>query len=636
MRTLVAATIAAISLAGCQAPEVGPHPDVPTAARALELAAEGNREQAANAFLALSRTTEGAVAQHMMLNAIALLLDAGSTDRASALMGELAAQTVAAELAPRRDLLAAELAMRQGMPDRTIALLSGRPATRFGSASEEKVRLLLARAYEDTGRTLGAARERVALDAVLADAAVRAANNEAVWDLVARANPARRERALESASGAFLGWLRLAALVEDHRHSPFEIERVLTRWRADFPGHPADAMIAAALLDAAREAVPAPTRIALLLPFHGDFTEAVVAIRDGFLAAWYADASNPKRPAVEIYDTSFEAAEAVYARAVEGGADFVVGPLRRGSVTSIACGGTFLVTTLALNEVDSPPPAATGQSPACGPQQAVPRLYHFALTPETEARQVAERAWFAGFSKALALTQAGTWGERVFGAFADEWERFGGVLLDHHVLPEESADIGGSTAAALGVSQSRERARAVGRIIGRNVEHEPRRRQDIDVVFMAALPSRARQLIPQLAFHHGTGLPVYSTSHAWSGVLDPASDRDLDGITFGDMPWLIAPSASDRALRERIDAAVGRERFQLPRLHAFGADAYRLAAGLHRIVDDGTSTLDGHTGRLSVGADHRIARRLAWARFAGGLPEPDSPDLPGVDPSPSL
>ena len=270
------------------------------------------------------------------------------------------------------------------------------------------------------------------------------------------------------------------------------------------------------------------------------------------------------------------------------------------------------------------------------PRRIVPRLYHFALTPETEARQVAERAWFAGFGKALALTREGSWGERVFGAFAEEWERLGGILLGHHVLPEESTDIGSSAAAALGVSQSRERARAVRGIIGRRVEHEPRRRQDIDVVFMAAFPSGARQLMPQLAFHHGTGLPVYATSHAWSGALDPANDRDLDGITFGDMPWLVAPTASDAVLREQFDAAFGGLPLKLPRLHAFGADAYRLATELPRIARDPSAHISGHTGRLSVTADQRIARRLAWARFAGGLPVPDSPGLTNVEPASSL
>ena len=636
MRTILVVAIAAASLSGCQTAAVRTAPDVPVEETALALVAEGRHAEAADAYVALSRSAEGADAQRLMLKAVALFLDTGHSDRASELLGTLAGQPLDGDLAARRDLLAAELAMRQGRPERTIELLSGAPAGRFGFVSPERVHRLLARAWEDTGRTLEAARERVALDGVLGDAARRAANHDALWNLLGRTDRARRERALQSATGAFLGWLRLANLVEDDETSTFGFERALTRWSADFPGHPAYAAIVATMLDAARSTVPQATRVALLLPFHGDFTEAAIAIRDGFLAAWYADTSNRTRPAVEVYDTSFEAAEVVYARAVEAGSDFVVGPLRRGPVTSIACGTAFLVTTLALNEADTAHAADGEHDPACGPGRVVPRLYHFALAPEAEARQVAERAWFAGFGKALALTREGTWGQRVFGAFAEEWERLGGVLLDHHTLPAESSDIGSSAAAALGVARSRERARAVSGIIGRRVEHEPRRRQDIDVVFMAAFPASARQLMPQLAYHHGTGLPVYATSHAWSGLPDPASDRDLDGVTFGDMPWLVAPSTSDQALREQIRTAFGGEPHSLPRLYAFGADAYRLATSLHRITRDRSSFIAGHTGRLSVTPDHRIARRLAWARFEGGLPVPDSADLSDIEPASSL
>ena len=173
------------------------------------------------------------------------------------------------------------------------------------------------------------------------------------------------------------------------------------------------------------------------------------------------------------------------------------------------------------------------------------------------------------------------------------------------------------------------------RIIGRRVEHEPRRRQDVDFVFMAAFPAGARQLMPQLAFHHGAELPVYATSHIWSGVPDPTNDRDLDGVVFGDMPWLIAPSESDRLLREQIGAALAGRGSRLPRLYAFGADAYRLATGLRRITGDRLASLDGHTGRLSVGANHRIVRRLTWTRFAGGAPASHEPDGTSVESSES-
>ena len=634
MKVILLLVTAVLALSGCQGQQqVRETVEVVPESTALELIADERYAEAAAEYIALSRNAQGAVAQNLMLKAVALFLGIGQTDRASRLLDELAGQALPDELVPRRDLMAADVALRQGAPHRTIELLSGHPVARFGPGSAPKLHLLRARAYEDTGRFMDAARERVALDAVLVDDTRRATNRSALWDALIRVDRERRALELPRAAGPLVGWLRLAAISNEHGSSPAALGRALARWRANFPDHPATGEIVAAMLGSIRAPVGRPTRLALLLPFHGDFADAAAAARDGFLAAWYADAANAQRPAIAVHDTSFEAIDVVYARAVEAGADFVVGPLRRGAVTSLVCSDTPLVTTLALNEVEDAPLSEQEHGRRCGRDQTVPEVYHFTLMPEAEARQVARQAWIDGLSKTIAFTREGAWGDRVYQAFADEWERLGGVVLDHRVLPPDAPDVGAPTAAALGVLHSRERARDMARVIGRKVEHEPRRRRDIDFVFAAAFPADARQLMPQLAFHHGADLPVYTTSHVWSGVRDPVNDRDLDGIVFGDMPWLVAPTESDRLLREQLDTTILRRARPLLRLYAFGADAYRLAIGLRRIAGDRRSSIAGHSGRLSVDANHRISRRLEWVWFADGVPAPYEPGGTGVEPS---
>ena len=635
MRTILLVMISVIVLAGCQGPEVRGTAEGTPETTAFELIADGRYAEAAEEYITLSRNARGAVAQDLMLKAVALLLGIGQADHASELMDELAGQTLADDLVPRRDLLAADLALRQGAPDRTIELLSDVPASRFGPESTTKYHLLRARAYEDTGRFMEAAHERIALDSALVDNTRRATNHSALWDVLTRADRGRREQELPLATGTLVGWLQLAAVVDEHPSSSAALEGALTRWQANFPYHPANAEIVSTMLGAVRTSVRQPTRIALLLPFHGDFADAADATRDGFLAAWYADAANAQRPAIAVHDTSYEAIDVVYTRAVEAGADFVVGPLRRGPVTSLACSDTPLVTTLVLNETEGAASSGGESEQRCAREQIVPELYHFTLKPEVEARQIAEKAWIDGFAKAFSFTREGHWGERVHQAFADEWERLGGILLDHRVLPPDATDVGAPIATALGVLRSRERARDVSRIIGRAVEYEPRRRQDIDFVFMAGFPADARQLMPRLAFHHGGDLPVFATSHVWSGVPDPTNDRDLDGVVFGDMPWLVAPLESDRRLREQLGTVIEGRGMKLLRLYAFGADAYQLATGLRRITGDRLASIDGHTGRLSVGANHRISRRLAWTRFVDGVPAPYEPNSTIVESSKS-
>ncbi len=81
---------------------------------------------------------------------------------------------------------------------------------------------------------------------------------------------------------------------------------------------------------------------------------------------------------------------------------------------------------------------------------------------------------------------------------------------------------------------------------------EPRRRQDIDIIFLIARPLKARQLVPQFKFHRSGQLPVVATSHAYTGAKNKQQDIDLNGLyhqrhPLGYFPkwlitiWLIEP-----------------------------------------------------------------------------------------------
>ena len=125
MKAILLVTISLGVLVACEAPQVR-ETDV-TEATALELVEDGRHGEAALEYVALSRNAEGAVAQDLMLEAVALLLGIGRTDDASSLLVELSEQTLAGDLAPRRNLLAADLALRRREPDRTHRAAVGVP-----------------------------------------------------------------------------------------------------------------------------------------------------------------------------------------------------------------------------------------------------------------------------------------------------------------------------------------------------------------------------------------------------------------------------------------------------------------------------------------------------------------------------
>ncbi len=144
-------------------------------------------------------------------------------------------------------------------------------------------------------------------------------------------------------------------------------------------------------------------------------------------------------------------------------------------------------------------------------------LYQFGLLPEDEARQAADAAIQNEHFNAVTLVPAGHWGGRMIEGFRSHYETLGGVVLESSRYNSEASDYGRPIQMLLNLDSSYARERRLQNTIGRDVRFEPRRRQDIEVIFMAAMPRQARLLEPQLEFHRAGDLPVYATSHVFSG-----------------------------------------------------------------------------------------------------------------------
>jgi outer membrane PBP1 activator LpoA protein len=287
------------------------------------------------------------------------------------------------------------------------------------------------------------------------------------------------------------------------------------------------------------------------------------------------------------------------------------------------------VPTLTLNHADAAP-RATIETTAASAEQVTNKtdtgagptsgLYQFALSPEYEARLVAEYAWFAGHVNAAVLAPEGAWGGRVAAAFADAWQDLGGSVVEIQRYLNDGSDMSSPVSKLLNIDESDARYSSLKKVLGTDVKREARRRQDVDFVFMAAFPRQARQLRPQLEFHRAQGMPVYSTSHVYSGIVDPEADRDINGVVFGDMPWVLEPAHTGAQLRRDVSALWADSMSAFMRLYAFGGDAYYLVKELGTLRSQHYAEFDGLTGKLSLNENNRINRRLVWARFRKGTP----------------
>jgi len=465
------------------------------------------------------------------------------------------------------------------------------------------------------GDTVGATRTLVAREKALADPAQVRANRELLWNGLAAADlDAALDSRMVKADPVTRGWIEFATISRSVWLDVRDRQARLARWRADFPTHPAEAMAAA-------EQSPAPRArgelraVALLLPLSGRNTGSAEAVRDGFFAAWYgARAALPSTPTVRVYDTGATADSLLvaYRNALDDGAEFVVGPLTREDVTALADSGRLAVPVLALNYLDTGKPAPFN-------------LYQWGLAAEDEARQAAEHAIAAREVRAVALVPEGDWGERVLRAFQERFVELGGTLLASASYVPTDRDFSTPIRALLALDASDERHRALTNVLGVRTQFQPRRRDDLDLVFIAARPEQARLIGPQLRFHRSGELPVYATATIYDGDTPVA---DLAGLRFCDMPWMANPDGDAAALRSQLRTLFPTRPKEHTRLLALGHDAYTLVQLIERGQLQPGSFFPAVSGTLSLRNDGVIARRLSCAEIKGnGLRALELPPL---------
>jgi len=540
------------------------------------------------------------------LDAVEALLDAGQGERARLWFDAIPLDALSPTVTTRRALVEARLALYERRPNRANAILrqleplSAMPPALYASFYDVKSQVQAAR-----GEPLAAAASLVRRGRYLTAPQDVLANQSRLWDVLQRveAQPLR-EAAASTADPVLRGWLELALIGLQYAADPYRRDAALAQWRAANPGHPASDTVVRGVA-AAQVAGP----IALLLPMSSRYGDAAQAVYRGFLAMHEAN-GDPAKPRVLLYDIGEDPALAprFYEQALREGARTVVGPLGREAVERVAqgSGGT---TTLLLGDL----PAGASTPPG---------VFQFGLNPEPEAAAAATRAWFDGHRQALVLAPDSAWGGRMSQAFTREFERLGGVVMETQNYSGAESDHSLPIMRLLNIDESEARKNVLEAALGMKLEFEPRRREDVDFIFLAADVQQGRQINPQLRFYRAIDVPVYATSHVFSGKPDALYDTDLNGVTFGDIPWMISNSGRIAALRQTIQSEWPGARTQLDRLYALGVDAYLLLPHLQRLRQDPGLHIDGATGSLSVDADGRVQHQLVWARFEKGLPVP--------------
>ncbi len=552
-------------------------------------------------------SASGPSADQLRLQAIADLVEEGYPARANREIQRIPEpDDLRADLQLQFAWLSAQLALEEGNQEAALRWLSGalvETASPSGSLGRDII-LRRAQLLRDSGRLFEAISAFVELTEFW-PSDVESTLFEDVWfALTSLDSEELNALAGDADSYELRGWIELARVYQDDQYSIRSQLDSIVQWRRIWARHSAAGRLPAPLNALQETWDERPTHIALILPLQ---EPAGNAIQEGFLSAYYQALSVSREvPQISVFDsTGIDSIYSLYNQAVENGADLVIGPLNKNLVNQIQALEELPVPTLALNYADE--------------LQLTANLFQFGLAPEDEIAQAINLAWESGFRNAAVIMPDTLDYERLEAFFNEAWQSKGGQVVSSANFFGD-ADYADVIKRLMAIDSSEARAEKLLDLLPRsNIEFTPRRRTDIDFIFLVANPRQGRQIKPTLAFYFAENIPVFSMPSIYDGQDNQQENRDLDGIVFTDAPWVLNPAEE---LREEMNANFRQTQGPQQRLRAMGIDSFRLYPRLNQLADKQITALRGTTGILTMSENLRIHRSLEPARFEDGIAIP--------------
>ncbi len=545
----------------------------------------------ASSYLSLSKNQADDEKQNLLILAAGRFIYDGQWRDGIRVLGQT--NNLSPQQSNAKTILLAKTDLIRDQPRSAIARLAGvHEINSLSSYYQVQYHETLAQAYELAGSSAESVIERIKLEPLITDETSRLNNRRILWLTLAKLPVEElNSLAVEAADNSNLqGWMKLAVLARQKNKNANTTLAMMEEWQAQYQNHPANSLLPSPLSSVKPYLHTKPRQAALLLPLTGPLSGPGGAIRDGYLAA-----SANSSTKVKLYDTAATSVSTLYQQALSEGADYVVGPLSKTDVATVAA-MEHPVPTLLLNDID----VGTNISNA----------YHFGLSPANEARQVAIKAGNKGYKRALVIAPAGSWGNEIIEAFNSQWQSNGGIVVDK-LAYNPNDDLNSGVRNLLHISESQAREKQVKDLLGSNIQTIPSRREDFDIIFLLAYPTKARQIMPLLKYYFAGNVPVYATSTVYGGSPDIMKDKDLDGIIFSDMPRVFASQAGSKNWPEQLNS--------YNRLYALGWDSFSLSSQLNKLLLFPALGVDDKSGVLYLNRRQQIARVPAWGQFKGGV-----------------
>lgn len=565
-------------------------------------------------YLQLAQQTQGTNKYRYQIKAIDAYLTARQSASANQLIDSLNNAPLPPELRSQLQLQKIQVLLATKQTKQALTMLASFNPETLTPDNQQRYYTLYANAYAANGEVIQSINMRTTLASMLTDPSAQKQNLWVIWEnLQTLSQEQLQSDANQTPSTTLRGWFTLTLLTKQYESQPDQLMAAIKKWQATYPDHPGNALLPKDPTISANLA-ESPKKIALLVPLTGPYHHYGQAIRNGFFAAYF---DQKKRlgiaPSIRVYDTANQNILAVYQEAVTEGANFIVGPLQKQNLQSLVDHHALKVPTLSLNTLST------------NNQLLDNNLYEFGLSPQDEAQQAALEAFNTHHQHVLIIAKDDPWSQSVVDAFTSQWKTQGGTVIATQWFKRQtfSTDIRN----LLGIQQAYQDKEALQNVLQERMRYLPRRRQDFDSIFLVASPDDAKQILPLLRFYFANNVPVFSISQIYNNRSGVNHNRDLDGVYFCDIPWLLFDNNTLKPaylndMRTYIKSVWGQQYEAYPRFYALGVDAFEITRKLNKMTMLPDLNTLGATGTLSITPSHHIYRQLPFAIFTHGKPQP--------------
>ena len=362
-------------------------------------------------------------------------------------------------------------------------------------------------------------------------------------------------------------------------------EDAISQWLRKYRAHP---LLNARLTDyefLTEAALPDDFKVTVLLPLSGDWANAGRAIRDGILFE-YQQRQTTVGVALTVIDSESLTPEQLIATGQSTDTEFVIGPLQKDKI-AILLESKPRMPLLLLNRVQTN--ALLLKSPT----------YSLSLAVEDDAESTINQiAREVDQARVVVFHSDSPLGVRSAEAIRQQLTVVGGSHAGQFILDDKKPET--AITQAFGVTDSENRRRELSKTLALRLEHTPRIRQDMSAVVVHTDPKKAQRIRPLLDFYYLDQTPVYLIG-AYRDDL-PDIVEDLKNTRVMVTPWdLGTPAKQALASRPLARGVFGS-------LVGVGIDAMSMAV---QLGFGGSTSIQGETGFLTLGADSMIHRQLS-------------------------